>query len=171
MNTAGKFTVKYGKVEMSAKLPAGSGVWPAFWLLGNNFGQAGWPGCGEIDIMEWVGNDASKVHASLHATSYDTTHAFVRNEGFNHEFHTYGVEWHPEYLSFYFDDQVYYTVHKSASPDHWPFGDHEFFIILNLAIGGNWPGAPSPQSKFPHHYVIDYVRVYKLQQSEDAGVA
>ena len=96
MKTQGKFSIMYGKFEMRAILPRGQGIWPAFWLLGDSISQKGWPACGEIDIMEWVGRDPGHVYGSLHAPAYDTTHGFNIDDSFSHNYHTYGVNWQPE---------------------------------------------------------------------------
>jgi len=162
INTAGKFSVKYGKVEMRAKLPYGQGIWPAFWMLGENIGQAGWPACGEIDIMEFVGKDPHHSHASLHATGFDTHDTVSNAKSFSDDFHTYGVIWDQDNFQFYLDGKVFKTINKNAvHAKAWPFNDHKFFIILNLAIGGNWPGSPNASTHFPQKFIVDYVRVYK----------
>eukprot|EP00347_Sterkiella_histriomuscorum_P018297 403346046 len=165
LNTAGKFSIQYGKFEMRAKLPQGQGMWPAFWLLGENIGNVGWPACGEIDIMELVGKDPQNVYASLHAPSYDTTRGYHLDQGFAGDFHTYGVNWQPEQIDFYVDGNTYLSVNKNQSGGHWPFTDGKFFIILNLAVGGFWPGNPDGSTHFPQQYVVDYVRVWEIDWS------
>ena len=128
---------------MRAKLPFGQGMWPAFWLLGENLGNVGWPACGEIDIMELIGKEPNMVYSSLHAPSYDTTKGYNRPQGYSDDFHTYGVNWQPDHIDFYFDGEMFQSINKSESSGHWPFDDgHKFFIILNLAVGGDWPGNP-----------------------------
>lgn len=167
LNSAGQFTIQYGKFEMRAKLPFGQGIWPAFWLLGENIGQVGWPACGEIDIMELVGRDPQNIYSSLHSPGFDRTSGYHLDQGFANDFHTYGVNWQPDHIEFYVDGNTYHTIQKSeTSPDQWVF-DHgqKFFIILNLAIGGNWPGNPDGSTQFPQQYVIDYVRVYEIDWS------
>ncbi|CDW79307.1 glycoside hydrolase family 16 [Stylonychia lemnae] len=164
MKTQGKFSQKFGKFEARAKLPKGQGVWPAFWLLGDNISQVGWPACGEIDILEVIGKQPTVAHGSLHANGFDTTNGYNHAQGFADDYHIYGVEWHSGKLSFYVDGNTYFSVDKSASHGDWPFDRNNFFIILNLAIGGNWPGNPDGNTHFPSQFIIDYVRVYKYQQ-------
>lgn len=143
---------------MRAKLPYGQGIWPAFWLLGENIGQVGWPACGEIDIMEYIGREPNHIFGSLHAPQFDATGAF-NGGGFSDGFHTYAVNWQPDRIEFSVDNNIYKTVQKGEAGGHWPF-DQKFFILLNLAVGGNWPGYPDGSTRFPQEYVIDYVRVY-----------
>ena len=161
INTAGKFETTYGKFEMRAKLPSGQGIWPAFWLLGANIGENPWPGCGEIDIMELVGNDPTNVHGSTHGNGFDTTSTYS-GEGFTDDFHTYAAIWQPGQIDFLVDDNVYNTVtYDDTNGGEWPFDDNPMFIILNLAVGGDWPGNPDDSTEFPQQYVIDYVHVYQ----------
>jgi len=164
INTAGKFSTLYGRVEMRAKLPHGQGIWPAFWMLGDNIGKVGWPACGEIDIMEFVGKDPNHSHASLHAPGFDT-HDMVASSSpsaFSNGFHTYGVIWDKDNFQFYVDGKIFKKINRHSShAKSWPFNDHKFFILLNLAVGGNWPGAPNASTRFPQQFIIDYVRVYK----------
>ncbi|CDW85570.1 glycoside hydrolase family 16 [Stylonychia lemnae] len=168
MNTNGKYSVLYGKIEMRAKLPFGQGMWPAFWLLGDNLNQVGWPACGEIDIMELIGKDPNNVHSSLHAPSYDTTQNYWHQEGFANDFHTYAANWQPDRIEFYVDGQLFQTYYKTQSGGHWPFDQgQKFFIILNLAVGGDWPGNPDGSTQFPQQYVIDYVRVSEIDWSAE----
>jgi beta-glucanase (GH16 family) len=159
LTTSGKFSTIYGKFEMRAKLPRGQGIWPAFWMLGDNIGQRGWPACGEIDIMEYIGREGDVVHGSTHGVGTDHSSSVSRG-GLSDGFHTYAANWQPNSIDFLIDDQVYYTVQRSWGGD-WPFADHNFFIILNLAVGGNWPGNPDGSTQFPQEFVIDYVRVYE----------
>ena len=134
-------------------------------MLGDSITQKGWPACGEIDILEWIGRDPGHVYGSLHAPSFDTTHGFNMDDSYSHNYHTYGVNWQPEQIDFYVDDKVYSTIHKNQSGGHWPFENQNFFIILNLAVGGNWPGNPDGSTQFPAQFVIDYVRVYEIDWS------
>lgn len=115
--------------------------------------------------MEWVGRDPGHIYGSLHAPSYDTTHGINIDDSYSHNYHTYGVNWQPEQIDFYVDGNIYNTVHKSQSGGHWPFENQKFFILLNLAVGGNWPGSPDGSTHFPAQYVIDYVRVYEIDWS------
>ncbi len=158
MLTKGKFSFKYGRAEVRAKLPVGGGTWPAFWMLGDNIDTAGWPLCGEIDILESVGNSPNVIHSSLHSpgrsgNTPDT--ATTTNPTAYTEFHIYAAEWNAENIKFYVDDKLFYTYKNSATT---PFNE-KFFIILNLAMGGNFGGTVDPNFTSAT-YEIDYVRVY-----------
>ncbi len=160
-----KFEFAYGKVEVRAKLPEGGGTWPAIWMLGANFDQVGWPACGEIDIMEHVGNDQNRIHGSLHTPSsfgatVNTGSTVVENV--SSEFHVYSVEWTAEAITFFVDDQAYYSYSpETKNSDTWPF-DNDFFLILNVAIGGTFGG--NIDGNFSASTMeVDYVRVYQQQ--------
>jgi len=155
-----RFTTIYGKFEMRAKLPRGQGMWPAFWMLGSNIGQVGWPACGEIDIMEQIGKEPGSVHGSTHAPGVDHT-GTGNSGGLQDDFHLYAANWQPDRIEFSMDNNVYYTVERNWGGS-WPFADHNFFMILNLAVGGDWPGNPDGSTQFPQEFVIDYVRVYEM---------
>ena len=162
----GKFEQAYGRFEARMKIPTGQGLWPAFWLLGNDIDTAYWPQCGEIDIMEHVNREAV-IAAHLHGPSYSSKMALGQayslpgNEDFGAQFHTYAVEWEPDMMRFYVDDILYYTASISDLPEgrQWVY-DHPYYMILNLAVGGNWPGAPDATTVFPAVLSVDYVRVY-----------
>ena len=166
--TSGRFTITYGRVEARLKLPAGQGLWPAFWMLGNDIGSAGWPSCGEIDIMENVGHEPGTVHGSLHGPGYSGatpmtgTYALPGGARVADGFHVYAIEWEPDAIRWYVDGALYQTRTPASLPAgrRWVF-DHPFFIILNVAVGGNWPGPPSAATTFPQTMAIDYVRVYQ----------
>lgn len=157
--TKGKYAFKYGKIEVRAKLPAGIGTWPAIWMLGNNFATVGWPASGEIDIMEHLGRELNKIHSTLHypgnsggnAVGGSTTITNVTTA-----FHKYAAEWTPGSIKFYVDDVLFFTFTNSAA---LPF-NQEFFIILNVALGGNWPG-PVDAAFNSGTMEVDYVRVYQ----------
>ncbi|MGE8343019.1 MAG: family 16 glycosylhydrolase [Flavobacterium sp.] len=158
MLTKGKFSFKYGRAEIRAKLPAGGGTWPAFWLLGDNIDTAGWPLCGEIDILESVGNNPNVIHSSLHSpgrsgNTPDTKTTTAPNS--TTEFHIYAAEWSAENINFYVDDNLFYSYKNSSTT---PFND-KFFVIINFAMGGNFGGAVDPNFQRAT-YEIDYVRVY-----------
>ena len=122
MKTYGKFSFQYGSVEVRSKLPYGKGIWPAFWLLGDSIVDQGWPACGEIDIMEFIGDkDPNNVYGSLHAPYFDRSSGVYNAKGFVDDFHTYAIDWYPERIEFYVDDQIYNTVYKTESEGHWPF--------------------------------------------------
>ncbi len=165
--TAGKREFQYGRIEAKLKMPLGTGTWPAFWLLGSNIYTVPWPRCGEIDIMEYVGYDPHKIHGSLHAQDYNggnsrTGTTTVANEG---EWNIYGVTWSEQRIEFYVGEptNVYASFEPTGSKNeaNWPY-DQKFFVILNLAIGGQWGGQKGvDNSIFPVTYEIDYVRVYQ----------
>lgn len=162
MKTQGKFSTVYGWFEASIKLPVGQGMWPAFWMLGENIAQVGWPACGEIDIMEAVGYDPLNVHGSTHGPGFDTTNAFYSDQGFSNDFHTYKAIWQPDYVEFYVDDQMYAKITPAdTNGQPFVFNGNPMFILLNLAVGGNWPGAPDASTQFPQQMIVDYVRVYQ----------
>lgn len=154
-----KFSFQYGKIEVSAKLPVGVGTWPAAWMLGNNFPTAGWPACGEIDIMEHKGSDLNRIHASLHypgrsGSNPVTATTLIQNA--TTAFHLYSCEWSPQSIKFFVDGTLYHTVANTSS---LPF-NQPFFIILNLAMGGTFGGTIDPTFSSAT-YEIDYVRVYQ----------
>lgn len=158
----------YGRVEVAAKLPEGRGVWPAIWMLGENINWVGWPKCGEIDIMEFVGHEPNTIHGNIHTKAYN--HMKRTNKGAKtqladpHEtFHVYAIEWTPERIDFYVDDAKYFTYEKEAADKNvWPF-DADHYLLLNFAIGGSWGGQKGvDDSIFPQQFVIDYVRVYQI---------
>jgi beta-glucanase (GH16 family) len=168
LKTQGLFSQTYGRIEARMKIPEGQGMWPAFWMLGEDIPTAGWPKCGEIDIMENIGKEPATIHGSLHgpsttANTSDLTAIFglPTHENFANDFHLYAVEWEPDTVRFYVDSNLYATFHSSDWPvgGKWVF-DHPFFIILNLAVGGDWPGSPDASTKFPQSMLVDYVRVY-----------
>ena len=168
MKTQGLFSQAYGRFEARIKIPAGQGMWPAFWAMGNNMSTVGWPKCGEIDIMENTGKEPGTVHGSLHGPSTsgptsDETAPFSLPAGqnFADDFHLYAVEWEPGTIRFYVDSNRYGTFQQSQWPagGTWAF-DHPFFILLNVAVGGDWPGTPNNSTVFPQQMLVDYVRVY-----------
>lgn len=168
LTTEGLGEWRYGRIEVRAKLPSGRGVWPAIWMLGANRSTAGWPRCGEIDIMEFVGFDPQVVHANIHTAKYNHVKrtgkgSKLRLEGSPNDFHIYSAEWHADRIDFLVDGQKYFTYGKEsgAGEEAWPF-DQPFYLILNLAIGGAWGGQRGiDDSIFPQRFEIDYVRVYR----------
>jgi beta-glucanase (GH16 family) len=169
LKTQGHFSQAYGRFEARIKLPAGQGMWPAFWMLGDNFGSIAWPKCGEIDIMENVGKEPGSIHGTLHGpnatnTTSDLTAAIQLPAGqkLSDDFHVYAVEWDPSAVRFYLDANLYATFTSAQWPSGgtWVF-DHRFFLILNVAVGGDWPGPPDATTSFPQTMQVDYVRVYK----------
>ncbi|MGB8535859.1 MAG: glycoside hydrolase family 16 protein [Acidobacteriaceae bacterium] len=174
LETAGRFQQKYGRFEARIKLPKGQGIWPAFWLLGDDFSAAGWPACGEIDIMENVGFEPGKIHGTLHGPGYSGSNALTAaytlpdHEAMSDGFHLFAVEWEPETIRFYVDDDLFETQTADSVPGskRWAF-DHPFYILLNLAVGGAWPGNPDAATPFPATMLVDYVRVYALQANQE----
>ena len=168
LKTQNLFTQVYGRFEARIKIPKGQGIWPAFWMLGNDISQNGWPGCGEIDIMENIGREPGMVHGSLHGpssvahTSDSTaTVSLLPGKSYSDDFHIYAVEWEPGTVRFYVDSDNYATFSKAQWPGggQWVF-DHPFFMIINVAVGGIWPGSPDASTQFPQQMLVDYVRVY-----------
>ncbi len=154
-----KFSFTYGRVEVRAKLPQGKGTWPAIWMLGSNIDTADWPGCGEIDIMEHKGNDPNKIYGTLHYPGRSGANAdgkTIMIKDAATRFHVYSVEWSPAYIRIYVDKKLYHTVKNSS---HIPF-NHDFFIILNVAMGGGFGGTVDPAFT-KATMEVDYVRVYR----------
>jgi len=169
--TYGKFSHQYGTLEARIRISSGQGFWPAFWMLGNNFGSVGWPECGEIDIMENVGFEPLLVHGSLHGPGYSggsgLTSSFRSPNGqpFANDFHVYRIVWTPTSITWSVDGVNFATKTPSdASGNRWVF-NQPFFFILNLAVGGQWPGYPDGSSVFPQTMVVDYVRAYSSDSS------
>ncbi len=166
MSTQGRFARARGRFEARIRLPVGQGIWPAFWLLGDNFESVGWPACGEIDIMEYRGQDPNVVHGSLHGPGYSggaavTGHFVLPGSGFDAGFHTFAIEWDASSIAWLVDGQVYQrrTADDLPSGARWVF-DHPFFILLNVAVGGHFVGAPDASTQFPQTMLVDWVRVY-----------
>jgi beta-glucanase (GH16 family) len=166
LQTKDHFAQAYGRFEARMKLPSGKGIWPAFWLLGNNADTTHWPACGEIDIMETIG-DPHTMYSTLHGPGYSGKNAISAKfplpagQAVDDAFHVYALEWTPERIRFLFDDQLI----VEHSPKDLPVGtrwvyDHPFFVLLNFAVGGNWPGNPDEKTSFPQSLLVDYVRVY-----------
>jgi len=169
MKTEGLYSKEYGRIEWRAKLPNGVGFWPALWLLGTNITSVGWPGCGEIDAMENKGSDLTQVQGSLHSGSDETAVYTLPNGGSVTNFHTYMLQWLTNSIQFYVDDQLYETqTNWSDSLGSYPTPFNQpFFIIMNVAVGGNYLGNPitnyiNSSSIFPGDMQVDYVRVYDL---------
>jgi beta-glucanase (GH16 family) len=168
LTTEGKGEWRYGRIEVRAKLPQGRGVWPAIWMLGVNRSEVGWPRCGEIDIMEYVGFEPDVIHANVHTARYNHTRGTGKGDRIQVEapydrFHVYAVEWTPERMDFFLDEKKYFTYEKEpgAGEAEWPF-DQPFYLIVNLAIGGAWGGQRGiDEAIFPQRFEIEYVRVYR----------
>lgn len=166
LRSANKGDWKYGRIDVKAIIPVGQGLWPAIWMLPTDWEYGGWPTSGEIDIMEHV-NEEVYIHGSVHTESYNhkigtqkTGKIAVQDASVN--FHVYSVTWTEDKIDFMVDDQVYYTFlnDKQGNYKTWPF-DKRFHLILNVAVGGSWPGNPTPDTVFPSEMIIDYVKVYE----------
>ena len=175
--TKNKFTATYGRFEARMKIPYGQGMWPAFWMLGNDIDTAGWPQCGEVDIMENIGREPSIVHGTIHGPGYSggnglsSSYSLSNNQRFADAFHTFAVEWEPNVVRFYCDGILY----KTRTPADLPPGttwvyNHPFFVLMNVAVGGTWPGSPDGTTVFPQTMQIDYVRVYQRSVPATAPV-
>jgi beta-glucanase (GH16 family) len=167
IHTQGLFSQAYGRFEASMQPPAGGkGVWPAFWLLGENSESVGWPKCSEIDIIENFG-DPSTIYSTLHGPGYSgangisAKYRLPAGDSVHTDFHLYAVEWAPNHIKFFFDGHL---IAERTPADLLPgtiwVYDHPFFIILNLAVGGDWPGNPDQATAFPQQMLVNYVRVY-----------
>jgi beta-glucanase (GH16 family) len=176
LKTLGKFSQTYGRFEARIKIPRGQGIWPAFWMLGDDIDKPGWPDCGEIDVMENIGKEPALVHGTIHGPGYSGDHgigapyALPADQRFADDFHIFAVEWEPAAIRFYVDDHLYTTRTPADLPKgtKWVY-DHPFFLLLNVAVGGNWPGSPDASTVFPQTMLVDYVRVYERAGSPPAG--
>jgi beta-glucanase (GH16 family) len=168
INTKGRFAQERGRFEARIRLPVGQGIWPAFWLLGDNFDEVGWPTCGEIDIMEYLGNEPTVLYGSLHGPGYSGGAALSRRldlgERLDADFKVFAIEWDLDRITWTVDGLRYQTISPRDLPPggRWVF-DHPFFIILNVAVGGRWPGPPDETTSFPQTMLVDYVRVYRAE--------
>lgn len=165
IKTAGLKERTYGRYEARIKIPKGQGIWPAFWMLGSDIGTTGWPRSGEIDIMENIGKEPATVHGTLHGPGYSGEHAFgkpsvLAGGNFADGFHVFAVEWEPREIRWYRDGQLYHTARPELVKGDWVF-EHPFFVLLNLAVGGYWPGYPDATTVLPQRMLVDYVRVYR----------
>ena len=168
LKTQGLFTVQYGRIEARIKVPSGQGIWPAFWTLGSNIDSVNWPQCGEIDIMENIGKEPGTNHGSVHGPGYSGSNArtavYVLPGGakYSDDFHTFSIQWSQQAITFYVDGTSYETITRSNIPGgaNWVF-DHPFFVLLNVAVGGTFPGPPDSTTQFPQDMLVDYVRVYQ----------
>lgn len=166
--TKNKFDQKYGRFEARIKIPRGQGIWSAFWMLGSDIDKVGWSNCGEIDVMENIGREPLTVHGTIHGPGYSGASSIgapfnsADNRKFADDFHIYATDWSENKIAFYVDGKLYKTITPQDLPagKKWVY-DHPFFVILNLAIGGDWGGAPDKTTVFPQEMLIDYVHVYK----------
>lgn len=166
LTTKGKFEQTHGRFEARIRVPSGKGLWPAFWLLGDDSNGAEiWPDIGEIDIMEYVGNKPTEVFGTVHGPGYSGAEGvgksyILGDDRFDSGFHIFGIEWGPDYINHYVDDVLYNQITPDDVPGEWVFNDGPFYIILNVAVGGALPGSPNSETVFPQTMLVDYVRVY-----------
>ena len=165
IKTAGLRETRHGRIEARIKVPKGQGIWPAFWMLGANIGQVGWPKSGEIDIMEIIGKEPANAYGTLHGPGYSGEHAYSRASAldgaeYGDDFHVFAVEWEPQQIRWYRDGIHYHSATPDTVKGEWVF-EHPFFVLLNLAVGGYWPGYPDATTPFPRQMLVDYVRVYR----------
>ena len=170
LRTSGKGDWRYGRIEVKAKLALGQGIWPAIWMLPTDWMYGGWPESGEIDIMEHVGYDPGRVHGSIHTGSYN--HKINTQRGgsklldkISSKFYVYAIEWYEDRIDFLIDDAKYFSFQNDGKNDFntWPF-NQRFHLLINIAVGGDWPGSPDETTKFPTEMEVEYVRVYEKIQ-------
>ena len=167
LKTLGRFAQAYGRFEARIRIPQGQGIWPAFWLLGSDMDAVGWPQCGEIDVMENIGREPTLVYGTVHGPGYSdeggigAAYGLPGGARFADDYHVYAVEWEPEAVRWYVDGALRQTLTPGALPRgaRWVL-DHPFFILLNVAVGGRWPGPPDKTTQLPQQMLVDYVRVY-----------
>ena len=163
--TKGKYEKQFGRIEARIKLPYGKGLWPAFWMLGADSDTVSWPQCGEIDIMEYLGSNPTTVFGTLHGPGYSGGEAITKkysltNNRFDNDFHIFGIEWGTDYVNFYVDDVLYNQITPKDVKGEWVY-NKPFYIILNMAVGGVYPGSPNSETVFPQTMLVDYVRIYE----------
>lgn len=168
ISTKDRYAFRYGTFEARLQTPVGRGIWPAFWALGTDIDRSGWPKCGEIDVMEQLGHEPAKAFGTIHGPrnggehDYRPGHSIVHTTPLSQAFHTYGVQWLPGSIQFYFDGRPYGAIAAADLPagSRWVF-DHRFYLLLNVAIGGRWAGSPDAGTTFPQPLRVDHVRVYQ----------
>lgn len=168
MKSIGLQEFQYGRIDVRAILPKGQGIWPAIWMLGANYPTVGWPACGEIDIMELIGSSPNTVHGTIHYGTDWTQHNYTGSgtsipwtETFSDEFHVFSIDWDENGITWLLDDQPFYTIDNAVTGNQpYPF-DNPFFFIMNIAVGGQWPGYPDATTEFPQFMAVDYVRVFQ----------
>ncbi len=167
IKTQGLFEQAYGRFEARIQLPTGQGIWPAFWMLGSDFSTVGWPECGEIDIMEFRGQEPTIVLGTVHGPGYSggggiSSRYALTGDRFDTGFHEFAIEWTEDGIVWFVDGQRYHAVDPGDTPGRWVF-DHPFFILLNVAVGGNFVGPPNESTTFPQSMLVDWVRVYRAE--------
>jgi len=167
LKTKGLFSQTFGRFEARIRVPRGQGLWPAFWMLGTDIDSIGWPRSGEIDIMEHIGREPTIAYGTLHGPGYSGAAGISKGEtlpsgAYADDFHVFAVAWQANEIRWYVDGRLYHRVSPSDLPSgsKWVF-DHPFFLLLNLAVGGAWPGDPNASTTFPQQLVVDYVRAYR----------
>jgi beta-glucanase (GH16 family) len=171
LTTQDKVEVEYGRIEARIQIPEGQGLWPAFWMLGNDLPQVGWPFAGEIDIMENVGHEPSTIHGTVHGPGYFGGNGvggpknLPGGQRYADDFHIFAIEWEEDEIRWYMDDELYFKVTPNTVPGEWVY-DHPFYMILNVAVGGEWPGYPDGTATFPQTMKVDYVRIYEQSTGE-----
>jgi beta-glucanase (GH16 family) len=173
LTTKNKFSWTYGRFEARAKVPKGQGMWPAIWFLGADIDKTHWPTCGEIDLMEALGRDPLKVYGTLH---YSENHKHAHTGSSTtattppaDDFHLYAIEWFPDRIDFFYDQTMYHSIHLddiATGPDN-PFRKPEY-LLVNLALGGDWGGLTVDDSKLPQQFQIDYIRIYQQKTTTTA---
>lgn len=174
--TKGKWSWTYGRIEARIKIPRGQGIWPAFWMLGTNISSVGWPTCGEIDILENIGREPTLVHGTVHGPGYSggngigKPYSLPGGTAFADDFHNYAVEWTTNQITWFVDGQQYFTVAPNTPTKltTWVFFQPQY-LLLNVAVGGNWPGNPDGSTTFPQRMIVDYVRVYSRSNPGHCG--
>lgn len=170
IKSQGMASFQYGRMEARIRIPSGDGMWPAFWMLGDSIQHIGWPKCGEFDIMENIGKEPATIHGSIHGQGFTGTslgfpYASPGRVPWSQGFHTYGLIWSPGKVEYYVDrpSNIYAMFTPASLPPGavWPFDQGKFFFILNLAVGGDWPGPPDQTTRFPDEMLVDYVRVWQ----------
>jgi beta-glucanase (GH16 family) len=167
LKTKGKLEQTYGRFEARLRVPRGQGIWPAFWMLGADIDRVGWPRSGEIDIMEHIGREPNVIHGTVHGPGYSGGSGIsgryaLAAGNYAEDFHVFAVEWAPGEIQWFMDGRQYHRVTPESLPAGaaWVF-DHAFFLLLNVAVGGAWPGDPDVTTTFPQQMLVDYVRVYR----------
>ncbi len=177
LKTQGLQSFQYGQIEARIQIPAGQGLWPAFWMLGDNITTVNWPACGEMDIMENIGSQPTINTGSIHGTGFigsmiGTQYVLPGGADYSSGFHTFGIIWSPKSVQYYVDSptNIYasYTPASLPAGAVWPFDSGKFFFILNLAVGGAYPGSPGASTAFPAEVLVDYVRIWQTPASQPA---
>lgn len=167
ITTKDKFEFQYGTIEVRAKLATGKGIWPAIWMLGGDIDEVGWPKTGEIDIMEYVGKNPHQIHTTLHTPDshgQSKNTKVITDTNIENGFHIYKADWSEDSIKFYIDGEMVYNFSPSKKDENtWPF-NKPFYVILNLAVGGNFGGPEVDDSIFPQNFIVDYVKVYSINK-------